>query len=52
VHLNCGDRLVTESTQGVYTAPNPNEPWPTEVLDPEEFTLAEREGYSDHGSPA
>jgi hypothetical protein len=52
VHVNCGDTLSPPSTQGVYTAPNPNEPWPTEVVDPDDFTEFEREGYGDHGSPA
>lgn len=48
VHINCAD-TVKAGTQGNYARIGPAEPWPTEVVDPEEFTLSEREGYSDHG---
>jgi hypothetical protein len=60
VHINCGDPDGTfgsrpeAGSHGLYTVPHAHahEPWPTEVVDPAEFTEFEREGWGDHGSPA
>jgi len=52
IHINCGV-AVKSGTQDNYTVPHAyaHEPWPTEAVDPDDFTDFERNGYGDHGSP-